>query len=152
MSAVEATDLFAPAAPLAGAIPSQSWDCHTARLANWLNSSVAVISVRGEIDALNAPKFAEYAQRHTGHNPWLILDLSGLDFFGTEGFSALHRVSVSCARAGMGWAMVPGAAVSRVLRICDPDTWLPVAGTVDAAMAIFQGKPHRSQQRVAKTP
>jgi anti-anti-sigma regulatory factor len=65
----------------------------------------------------------------------LILDLRGLDFFGAMGFSALHKVSAGCARAGIGWALVPGAAVSRVLRICDPQGTLPAASTLDAALA-----------------
>ncbi len=79
----------------------------------------------------------------------LILDLRGLDFFGTEGFSALHRVSVCCARAGIGWAVVPGEAVCRVLRIGDPQGLLPAAGTVAAAMATFGDQPDRPPQPVA---
>jgi anti-anti-sigma regulatory factor len=73
----------------------------------------------------------------------LILDLRGLDFFGTDGFSALHRVSVCCARAGIAWAVVSGEAVSRVLRIVDPQGLLPTASTVEAAIAIVKDQPHR---------
>jgi len=76
----------------------------------------------------------------------LIIDLSGLDFFGTDGFSALHRVSVCCARAGVGWAVVPSKAVSRVLRIGDPQGLLPAARTVEAAMATTHDQPHRPPQ------
>lgn len=65
----------------------------------------------------------------------LILDLRGLDFFGAKGFSALHKVSAGCAHAGIGWALVPSAAVSLVLRICDPQGTLPAASTLDAALA-----------------
>ena len=78
----------------------------------------------------------------------LVLDLSGLDFFGTEGFSALHRVSVLCARVGTGWAMVPGAAVTRVLWICDPQGSLPTANTVEGAMATFPGLPSQRLQLI----
>lgn len=77
--------------------------------------------------------------RPPGAVPGLILDLTCLEFFGAAGFSALHRISVSCARAGLDWALVPGAAVSLLLRICDPDGWLPVVNTVGAAVARFQG-------------
>jgi hypothetical protein len=72
----------------------------------------------------------------------LILDLRDLDFFGTEGFSALHRVSVCCAHAGIGWAVMPGEEVSRVLGIVDPQGLLPAASTVEAAMAIIHDQPH----------
>ena len=69
----------------------------------------------------------------------LLLDLTNLEFFGIAGFSALHRISVSCARAGIGWALVPSAAVSLLLRICDPDGLLPAVDTVSTALARLHG-------------
>jgi len=112
---------------------------HTAQLAcYWPTSSVAVVSAHGEIDASNAGNLTDLAIAHVTRCRGLVLDLSGLDFFGTEGFSVLHRVSVSCARVGIGWAMVPGAAVTQVLRICDPQGSLPSACTVEAAIATIQ--------------
>ena len=50
----------------------------------------------------------------------LALDLTGVDFFGTAGFSALHTLNVRCAGAGVEWVLVPSNAVSRLMRICDP--------------------------------
>ena len=91
----------------------------------------------------NADALTEYTLGHLMRCRGLILDLRGLDFFGTDGFSALHRVSVCCARAGIAWAVVSGEAVSRVLRIVDPQGWLPTASTVEAAMAIVKDQPHR---------
>ncbi len=76
----------------------------------------------------------------------MIVDLSGLDFFGTEGFSALHRISVCCAHLGSAWAVVPGKAVSRVLRIGDPHGLLPAASAVQAALAIIHAQPHCSPE------
>jgi hypothetical protein len=94
-----------------GGFLSQLWQGHTARLASRrLRSSVAVISAHGDIDASNADTLTEYTLGHLMRCRGLILDLRGLDFFGTEGFSALHRVSVCCARARIGWAVVPGEA------------------------------------------
>jgi anti-anti-sigma factor len=141
--------------PPVGSFLSQSWGSHTTRLAyGRLGSSVAVISAHGHIDASNADTLTEYTMGHLMRCRGLILDLRDLDFFGTEGFSALHRVSVCCARAGLGWAVVPSAAVSRVLRIVDPHSLLPAARTVEAAMAIVQDQPHRPPRpsRVAETP
>ena len=125
---------------------------HTARFAcRWPTSSVAVLSAHGEIDASNAGSLTDYAVAHLMRCRGLVLDLRDLDFFGTEGFSALHRVSVSCARVGTGWAMVPGAAVTRVLQICDPQGSLPTACTVDAAMAAFPSPPSHRLQLITKT-
>ncbi len=145
----------APSLPPAGGLFSQPWESHTIRLANRrLRSLVAVISVHGHIDASNAETLTEYTLEHLMRCRGLILDLRGLDFFATEGFSALHRVSVCCARAGIGWAVVSGEAVSRVLRIGDPEGLLPAASTVEAAMAIIQDEPHRPPRpsRAAQTP
>jgi anti-anti-sigma factor len=130
-----------------GGFLSQPWESHTTRLASRrLKSSVAVISAHGHVDASNADTVTGYTLGHLMRCRGLILDLRGLDFFGTEGFSALHRVSVCCARAGIAWAVVSGEAVSRVLRIVDPQGLLPTASTVEAAMAIIQDQPHRPLQ------
>ncbi len=129
---------------------SQPLQGHTARLASRrLRSSVAVIRAHGGIDASNADTLVEYTLGHLMRCRGLILDLRDLDFFGTEGFSALHRISVCCARASIGWAVVSGEAVSRVVRICDPEGLLPAACTVEAAMATVQDQPHRPRQPMA---
>jgi anti-anti-sigma factor len=148
----------APAAP--SLLPdcgflSQPWEGDAARFASRrLRSSVAVISAYGLIDASNADTLTQYALGHLMRCRGLILDLRSLDFFGTEGFSALHRVSVCCARGGIGWAVVAGEAVSRVLRISDPQGLLPAAGTVEAATAIVQDQltVYHSPSRAAGTP
>jgi anti-anti-sigma factor len=134
---------------------SPSWGSHTTRFAyGWLGSSVAVISAHGHIDASNADSLTEYTLGHLMRCRGLILDLRDLDFFGTEGFSALHRISVCCADPGIGWAVVPSAAVSRVLRIGDPQGLLPAASTVEAAMASIRDQPHRPPRpsRLTETP
>jgi anti-anti-sigma factor len=147
MSGITMNALPAPSVLPDGGFLSQPWEAHTTRLAiSRLRSLVAVISVDGHIDASNADTLTEYTLGHLMRCRGLILDLRGLDFFATEGFSALHRVSVCCARAGIGWAVVSGEAVSRVLRIGDPEGLLPAASTVEAAMAIIQDEPHRPPQ------
>jgi len=132
-----------PTSPV-GKFVSQPRESHSTRLAHRrLGSSVTVISARGHIDASNADILTEYTLRHLSGCRGLIIDLTGLDFFGTDGFSALHRVSVGCAHPGIAWALVPSKAVSRVLRIGDPQGLLPAARTVESAMAIIQDQPHR---------
>jgi anti-anti-sigma factor len=134
--------------PPVGEFVSQPHGSRHTRLAyRPLTSSMAVISVGGHVDASNAEALTEYTLRHLRGCRGLIIDLSGLDFFGTEGFSALHRISVSCAHPGIPWVVVPSKAVSRVLRIVDPQGLLPAARTVKAAMAIIQDQPHRDNPR-----
>ena len=100
-------------------------------------------------DASNADTLTKYTLGHLTRCRGLILDLRDLDFFGTEGFSALHRVSVCCARAGIGWAVVSGEAVSRMLRIGDPQGLLPAASTLEAALATVQDQSYRPPQPIA---
>jgi anti-anti-sigma factor len=151
MSGITTTTPPAPSVLPDSGFLSHPWEGHTARLASRrLRSSVAVISALGYIDASNADTLTEYTVGHLMRCRGLILDLRGLDFFGTEGFSALHRVSVCCARAGISWAIVSGEAVSRMLRIGDPQGLLPAASTVEAVMATVQDQPHRPQPIVSR--
>ena len=113
----------------------------------WVKSPVTIICAHGEIDQANAHTLTEYSLAYLVRGCAPILDLSGLEFFGAAGFSALHRISVSCAHAGMGWALVPGAAVSRLLRICDPDGLLPSVDSVSAALATLQGSASDADHR-----
>ncbi len=115
---------------------------HLTRLdTRWPRSSVTIVRAHGDIDGTNASALAEYALTNIARCRGLILDLSYLKFFGTDGFSALLRVSVRCARAGTSWKLVPGAAVSRLLLICDPDGSLPTVDSVDSALAGLQAQP-----------
>jgi anti-anti-sigma factor len=99
---------------------------------------VAIVSAYGDIDRANAHTLIERSLSDLMRCRGLILDLTRLEFFGVAGFSALHRISVGCARAGKSWALVPGDAVSVLLRICDPDGLLPAVDTVGAALASLQ--------------
>jgi anti-anti-sigma factor len=108
----------------------------------WMTSAAAIVSVRGDIDSTNASALTDYALVEAVCCRCLVLDLSGLKFCGTEGFSALHSISVRCADADIGWMLVPSAAVSRLLQICDPDGSLPVVDSVSAALANLRAQPY----------
>ena len=107
------------------ALPGDAISCtpgkgQLARLdAHWMKSSVAIVSAHGDIDQTNARTLTEYSLAHLVRCRGLILDLTRLEFFGAAGFSALHRISESCARAGIGR--------------------LPAVNTVSAALASLQG-------------
>ncbi|MDA4108983.1 STAS domain-containing protein [Mycolicibacterium holsaticum] len=113
--------------------------CRTARFTTrWLKPDIAVVSAHGEIDAANAREFINYALRHAGRIKRLVLDLSGVEFFGTAGFSALHTFNVRCVGDQIDWALASSAGVARVLQICDPDWALPTYDSVDAALSAVQ--------------
>ena len=126
-------------------------DCSTASFTTrWLQPSVAVITAIGELDASNAQELVDYALRDADRTRRLALDLTGVDFFGTAGFSALHTLNVRCAGAGVEWVLVPSTAVSRLLRICDPDSTLPFAATMSAALSQLQADQRRLLQLVTE--
>jgi anti-anti-sigma factor len=105
---------------------AQSWQrSGTAEFTARPGPSATVITAHGELDAANANELTDYVQRCVRRSRRVILDLRGLEFIGTAGFSALHRINVVCSAAGANWVVVPGRAVYQLLRICDPDGTLP---------------------------
>ena len=94
-----------------------------------------VVAVRGEVDATNRHALGRFVERHSRVSKQLVLDLTSVDFFGSQGFAALHFVSVQCARRDVDWMIVAGPTARRILRICDPDGELPVVGDIGDALA-----------------
>ena len=116
----------------------------------WLSPSVAVVTARGELDASNAGDLVDHALSHTEQTERLVLDLSEVEFFGTAGFSALHTLNVQCAGAGVEWVLVPSRAVTRLLRICDPDSALPMESKLPAALSHLRAEQRRLLQLVSE--
>jgi len=133
MSALSTTDP-AGAGPAGQRVPSH----RSGFTARRIDSAIVVITAEGEIDASNARDLAEYAESHATRSGQLILDLTRLKFFGTAGFTALHTVNVSCCRDGIEWLLVPGDEVSRLLRVADPQGVIPLAATVEVALATLR--------------
>jgi anti-anti-sigma factor len=150
VTAIAPTETCLPVALPHTGFPSRQRVGHSARFnGRLLRSSVAVISADGDIDASNTDVLIEYTLEHMIGYRGLVLDLRGLDFFGAEGFSALLRISVNCARVGTGWAIVPGAVASRTLRICDPQDSLPLADTVETALTTLTDQLRRPSRLIA---
>ncbi|MGH3643735.1 MAG: STAS domain-containing protein [Mycobacterium sp.] len=98
----------------------------------------SVITVLGEIDASNAHDVSENVTNHLEGCCQLLLDLGGMNFFGIDGISALHRINAECARRGIPWLLVATGQVTRVLRICDPEGALPTADSAPAGLAALE--------------
>jgi anti-anti-sigma factor len=116
----------------------------------WPEPNCVLITARGDLDAANSNDFVDWALQHSDRASRLVLDLSGVEFFGTAAFSALHTFNVRCAGARADWLMVPGPAVLRLLRICDPDAMFPLCADVDSALAWMRGETPRLLQLVAE--
>ncbi|MGE2836602.1 STAS domain-containing protein [Mycobacterium sp. SMC-4] len=104
--------------------------------------SAAVVAAHGELDAANCHQFIDFALRSGDQTKRLVVDLTGLSFFATAGFSALHTLNVRCAGDDIRWALVPSQAVDRLLRLCDPDSALPICeDTASALTAVHTDSP-----------
>ncbi|WP_327389791.1 STAS domain-containing protein [Mycolicibacterium stellerae] len=94
-----------------------------------------LVTVRGDVDATNRQALGRFIARHTRVSKQLILDLTAVDFFGSQGFTALYYASVQCARRDVDWMIAGSRPVQRILRICDPDGELPLICDLEAALA-----------------
>jgi anti-anti-sigma factor len=110
-------------------------------------SPVLVVTAEGEVDAANALSLGKYVEAELETASRLVVDLRGLDFFAVQGFSILHRINVMCSRHAVNWVVLAGTEVGRVLRVCDPDGGLPVAETMESAIATVT-RPPRSHLRL----
>jgi anti-anti-sigma factor len=98
------------------------------------STRVSVAAV-GEIDAVNGRALGRYVEGHTGISKQLVLDLRGVDFFGTQAFTALFYISVHCTRNDVDWMIIGSHPVRRLLSICDPEGELPLADDLSSALA-----------------
>jgi anti-anti-sigma factor len=105
--------------------------------ASHLPDATVLVTVEGEIDATNNRTLATYIERQVAGSTHahLVLDLRLVDFFGTAGFAALHNINVICSRYGVGWTMLAGRQVRRLLTIVDPDGTLPL----EAPQSVLDG-------------
>jgi anti-anti-sigma factor len=92
------------------------------------------IAVTGDVDATNRQALGRFVERHIRISQQLVVDLSKVDFFGSQGFTALYYVSVHCARRDVDWMIVGNRMVDRILRICDSEGELPIADDLGAAV------------------
>ena len=127
-------------------------DCHTALFEiEWPEQSTAVVAVHGELDAANGNQFVEFALRHAADTDRLVIDLSEVTFFATAGFTALHTLNVQSVGEEIRWALVPSKAVDRLLRICDPDSVLPVRADVNNALTAVREEQPRLLELVPES-
>ena len=110
---------------LATAPTSLTVTCRTRRRGRFTESTVAV---NGEVDAANAKEFAHVVREAAGSSNGVVLDLTEVPFMAFDGVSALYAISAHLLREDAHWCVVASPAVSRVLKLCDPEGLIPLAG------------------------
>jgi len=134
------------AAPLAITRPSRDRADRGLFRARELSATTVLVAAVGEIDASNSGKLLSYVEKLLPSYDQLVLDLSRLAFFGTDGYSTLHAINTRCSRLGIDWVLVPGPEVTRILRVCDPDDVFNSAGNIVSAVAALARGPHTHLQ------
>jgi anti-anti-sigma factor len=98
-------------------------------------SSVAIVTVAGELDFTNTEELIGTATHVADGSTDVVIDLSGVEFFGTAGFTALHALNEQYTAQHIRWAVVPSRNVDRVVRICDTESVVPLRRTLELALA-----------------
>ena len=62
----------------------------------------------------------------------------------------MHTLNVRCAAVGVEWVLVPSNSVRRLMKICDPDSTLPIAATMPAGLAQLRAEQRRLLQLVSE--
>ena len=96
--------------------------------------SVVIVVVNGELDFTNAKELIEAATQAADDRAQVVIDLSGVEFFGTAGFAALHALGERYTQRRISWAVVPSRNVNRVVQICDTGDLVPLQATLAAAI------------------
>ena len=92
-----------------------TFDCGGAQIRAYCRSLATVVTIRGEIDAVNADRASKYIRRFiVGQNP-VVLDMSGVTRFAPAGISLLHMLDEDCRAAGVQWTLVASPAVIELL-------------------------------------
>lgn len=96
--------------------------------------SVIAVDVRGDVDATNAGDFIRYVAQSREPLDDVVLDLRGVTFFGTHGYTALVELIAGVTNP----VVLPSPTVKRVLELCDLEHRVPTAADADAAMAMLR--------------
>jgi anti-sigma B factor antagonist len=110
------------------------------------SDGTAVVTARGELDLLTAPRFADLlGGRLRGTLRLLIIDLSELDFLAAAGLSVLARARLRAVQHGIGLSVVTGQnhCVTRALTATGLDRELSLSLTIGAAERAHEDRGRR---------
>lgn len=117
-------------------IANWTYDCDGAQIRAHCRALATVVTVRGEIDAVNTDRVGEYIRRFIlGSNP-VVVDMSDVSYFSAAGISLLHMLDETCGAAGAQWLLVASPALTELLgggRDGDA-TPFPITGSVHEAL------------------
>jgi len=88
----------------------------------WPDRGTTRITAHGELDATTVPAFADLVTTRLRPSPErLVLDLSKVDFIGSDGLSVLVGAQLRAEHSGTRLEVVPGEVVRRALEVTGLD-------------------------------
>lgn len=111
-----------------------TFDCSGAQIRAHCRHLATVVTIHGEIDAVNVDRIGEYIRQCTLVKNPLVLDLSGMNSIAPAGISLLYILDDECRVAGVEWTLVASPAVIEVLHDYDDETTFPITRSVHEAL------------------
>lgn len=93
-----------------------------------------VLSVLGEIDLVTVPGLEAAIAEHVAAAPHLVIDLSGVTFFGSLGLAAIVRAMTLAGDRGTVLRLVAGARVRRTMELTKTTDLFTVHDSVEEAL------------------
>ena len=116
---------------------NSTFDCGGAQIRAHCRHLATVVTVRGEIDAVNVDRVSEYIRRFIhGTNP-VVLDMSDVSHFAAAGISLLYTLDEECCAAGVEWTLVASPAVTELLGDVEAEAMFPITCSVHEALHIL---------------
>jgi anti-sigma B factor antagonist len=98
-------------------------------------SAVTVAHVTGDVDLASADVFREGLAESVASGDAFVLDLGGVTFMGSLGFSVLVETHHETERRNIKWGIVAGSSpISRPLQITGLEQVLPIYPSVSDAL------------------
>ncbi len=89
--------------------------CEGARVRAHRRQLATVVTIRGEIDALNADQVGDHIRRFILGEDRVVLDMGDVSQFAEAGISLLETFDEDCRAEGLQWTLVASPAVAETL-------------------------------------
>nr|WP_218909200.1 STAS domain-containing protein [Nocardiopsis sinuspersici] len=105
-----------------------------------VESRSVIVAIEGELDIATAADLQEHIQSAINdHGPWLILDLSGLEFMDSSGLNVIINAYRTVRELGGSLALAAlNERVTKVVRLVGLHRQVPVHQTVATAVTAME--------------
>ncbi|TQN27519.1 SpoIIAA-like anti-anti-sigma regulatory factor [Haloactinospora alba] len=120
---------------------------HRLGLSTRVENHSVIVKVEGDLDIATAGDLHEHVLSDVDtHGPWMILDLSELDFMDSSGLNVIINAYRAVTERGGSLALAaPNERVTKVVRLVGLHRQVPVHNTVSAAVNAMEALEAKQQ-------